>query len=92
MAILIVTAGVLLFSYPVLASAVNDYFAFREVSEYTADVEAMDQSELDRQIALAQAYNQDLPLSFPADPFSGNNCKTSKVRNSKISNWFNPVP
>ncbi|ACV23439.1 class C sortase [Slackia heliotrinireducens] len=73
MAILIVTAGVLLFSYPVLASAVNDYFAFREVSEYTADVEAMDQSELDRQIALAQAYNQDLPLSFPADPFSGNN-------------------
>ena len=60
-----------MFNYPTIATFVNNVFANREISEYKEAASGMDEEELNREIELAQAYNQSLPMSFPADPFSG---------------------
>ncbi len=72
-AVLIVLAGVVMFNYPTIATFVNNLFATREIAQYERQMEEMDTSEADRQMALAHAYNASLPRSFPADPFSGAN-------------------
>lgn len=74
-AVLIITGGVVLFNYPTIATFVNNAFASREVSEYTKIVENMDEDALQKEIDMALAYNQSLPLSFPADPFSTQNIR-----------------
>ncbi len=72
-AVLIVLAGVVMFNYPTIATFVNHVFANREIEEYEQQIEEMDTTELEREMALAHAYNDTLPRSFPADPFSGAN-------------------
>ncbi len=70
-AILIILSGVLVFCYPTIASYVNDFFANRAVAEYTEKVSGYDEEELEKELAMAYAYNQSLPFAYPADPFSG---------------------
>lgn len=74
-AVLIISAGVIMFNYPTIATFVNNVFANREISEYQEAASGLDEEELNREIALAQAYNQSLPMSFPADPFSGSSIR-----------------
>ncbi|MBR2187809.1 MAG: class C sortase [Eubacterium sp.] len=74
-AILIISGGVILFNYPTIATFVNNLFAYREISEYTEAANSLDQAALDEELALAHAYNEALPMSFPADPFSSTNIR-----------------
>lgn len=74
-AIMIIASGVIMFNYPTIATFVNNVFANREISEYEAAADDLDEEELNAKVALAQAYNQSLPMSFPADPFGGKNLR-----------------
>lgn len=72
-AFLIILTGVIMFNYPTLATLVNNIFAYREVGSYEASVDELTEEQIRYEIDMALAYNQSLPMSFPADPFTETN-------------------
>ena len=74
-AIIIILAGVILFNYPTIATFVNNIFADREINSYKQKVHDMSKEKLKEEMQLALAYNQSLPRSFPADPFTKENIR-----------------
>jgi sortase A len=70
---LIILSGIILLCYPSFANWINKRFEYNEISNYNTTVETMDDSRMQKELDMAMAYNQSLPVSFPADPFTRQN-------------------
>lgn len=70
---LIILSGIILLCYPSFANWINKRFEYNEISDYSMTVETMDDSRMQKELDMAMAYNQSLPVSFPADPFTSQN-------------------
>ena len=73
---IIVLFGLVVFNYPNIATFVNNLTANREISEYQESIQEADTTWIEHEMELAYAYNQSLPMSFPADPFSQSNIRS----------------
>lgn len=70
---LIILSGIILLCYPSFANWVNQRYAYKEISDYNSAVSSMSNKKIQNELNIARAYNQRLPFSFPADPFTGHN-------------------
>ncbi len=69
----VVIGGIGAVCYPSFSTYINQKFANNEIVEYQESMEQSGEEQLAEMEALADKYNALLPITFPADPFSGTN-------------------
>ena len=69
--LLIILVGICTMAYPRIANYVNQQFAVKDIADYNTEMAKTEESTIERLISIAKEYNKLLPLSYPADPFSG---------------------
>ncbi|HAD19762.1 MAG TPA: class C sortase [Lachnospiraceae bacterium] len=82
---LIILSGITLLCYPSFANWMNKRYEYKEISNYKSSVDSMDNSQMKKELHMALAYNRSLPISFPADPFTGKN--ETDVSNTKFADF-----
>jgi len=69
--LLIILVGICTMAYPRIANYVNQQFAVKDIADYNTEMAKTEESTIERLISIEKKYNKLLPLSYPADPFSG---------------------
>ncbi len=69
----VVIGGLAAICYPSFSTYINQRFATPLIEEYKEEMATASEAELEETKRLADAYNALLPISFPADPFTGTN-------------------
>ncbi len=69
----VVIGGLIAVCYPSFSTYINQRYANNEIVEYQESMEQSSEERLAELKDLANRYNAMLPITFPADPFTGSN-------------------
>ncbi|MDO4621075.1 MAG: class C sortase [Lachnospiraceae bacterium] len=84
--ICVVIGGLIAVCYPSFSTYINQRFANNEIVEYQESMELSSEERLAEMKELANRYNAMLPITFPADPFSGSNI--NDFEGTEFENFF----